>query len=57
VLFAVATALTLLPALLTLLGNRIDAGRAVGRNRPVKQAEDTAGGATPPRLAEARGRT
>ena len=42
VLFAVATALTLLPALLTLLGNRIDAGRVVGRNRPVKQAEDSA---------------
>jgi uncharacterized membrane protein YdfJ with MMPL/SSD domain len=42
VLFAVATALTLLPALLSLLGNRIDAGRLVGRRRPVKQAEDTA---------------
>jgi putative drug exporter of the RND superfamily len=42
VLFAVATALTLLPALLTLLGNRIDAGRLVGRNRPVKQAQDSA---------------
>jgi RND superfamily putative drug exporter len=42
VLFAVATALTLLPALLSLLGNRTDAGRLVGRQRPVKQAEDTA---------------
>ena len=42
VLFAVATALTLLPALLSLLGNRIDAGRLVGRRRPVKYAEDTA---------------
>jgi RND superfamily putative drug exporter len=42
VLFAVATALTLLPALLSLLGNRIDAGRLVGRRRPVKRAEDTA---------------
>jgi putative drug exporter of the RND superfamily len=42
VLFAVATALTLLPALLSLLGNRIDAGRLVRRRRPVKQAEDTA---------------
>ena len=42
VLFAVATALTLLPALLSLLGNRIDAGRLVGRRRPVKHAEDTA---------------
>jgi putative drug exporter of the RND superfamily len=42
VLFAVATALTLLPALLTLLGNRIDAGRLVGRRRAVRQAEDTA---------------
>ena len=42
VLFAVATALTLLPALLSLLGNRIDAGRLLGRRRPVKHAEDTA---------------
>jgi RND superfamily putative drug exporter len=42
VLFAVATAITLLPALLSLLGNRIDAGRLVGRRRPVKDAEDTA---------------
>jgi RND superfamily putative drug exporter len=42
VLFAVATALTLLPALLSLLGDRIDAGRLVGRGRPVQQAEDTA---------------
>jgi putative drug exporter of the RND superfamily len=42
VLFAVATALTLLPALLSLLGDRIDAGRLVGRRRPVKRAEDTA---------------
>jgi putative drug exporter of the RND superfamily len=42
VLFAVATALTLLPALLSLLGNRIDAGRLVGRRRPVRRAEDTA---------------
>ncbi|MEP7180485.1 MAG: MMPL family transporter, partial [Pseudonocardiales bacterium] len=41
VLFAVATALTLLPALLSLLGDRIDAGRLVGRRRPVRQAEDT----------------
>jgi RND superfamily putative drug exporter len=42
VLLAVATALTLLPALLSLLGDRIDAGRLVGRRRRVKQAEDTA---------------
>jgi putative drug exporter of the RND superfamily len=42
VLFAVATALTLLPALLSLLGNRVDAGRLVGRRRPVRPAEDTA---------------
>ncbi|MGH8866394.1 MAG: MMPL family transporter [Actinomycetes bacterium] len=42
VLFAVATALTLLPALLSLLGDRIDAGRLVGRGRPVRRAEDTA---------------
>jgi putative drug exporter of the RND superfamily len=42
VLFAVATALTLLPALLSLLGNRIDAGRLLGRRHPVKPTEDTA---------------
>ena len=42
VLVAVATALTLLPALLSLLGDRIDAGRLVGRRRPVRRAEDTA---------------
>jgi putative drug exporter of the RND superfamily len=42
VLFAVATALTLLPALLSLLGDRIDAGRLMGRRRPVRYAKDTA---------------
>ena len=42
VLFAVATALTLLPALLSLLGDRIDAGRVVGRRRAAKPAEATA---------------
>ena len=42
VLFAVATALTLLPALLSLLGNRVDAGRLVGRRRPARNARDTA---------------
>ena len=42
VLFAVATALTLLPALLSLLGDRVDAGRVVGRRRIVTRAEDTA---------------
>ncbi|HEX7188225.1 MAG TPA: MMPL family transporter, partial [Actinomycetes bacterium] len=31
VLFAVATAITLLPAILSLLGDRIDAGRIIGR--------------------------
>jgi RND superfamily putative drug exporter len=41
VLFAVATALTLLPALLSLLGDRIDGGRIVGRRRVAKAAEDT----------------
>ena len=41
VLFAVATAITLLPALLSLLGDRVDAGRLVGRRRPIKRAEDT----------------
>jgi RND superfamily putative drug exporter len=42
VLFAVASALTLLPALLTLLGDRVDSGRLVRRRRPVKQAQETA---------------
>jgi RND superfamily putative drug exporter len=42
VLLAVATALTLLPALLSLLGNRVDAGRLIGRRRPVGNARDTA---------------
>ena len=42
VLVAVATALTLLPALLSLLGDRIDAGRLLGRRRPVGQAAGTA---------------
>ncbi|MFR9751227.1 MMPL family transporter [Nocardia sp. 004] len=42
VLVAVATALTLLPALLALLGDRIDAGRLVGRGRSVARVEETA---------------
>ncbi|MEW2359651.1 MMPL family transporter [Spirillospora sp. NPDC029432] len=44
VLFAVASALTLLPALLTLLGRRVDAGRLIGRRRRrhAPRAEDTA---------------
>jgi RND superfamily putative drug exporter len=42
VLFAVATALTLLPALLSLLGDRVDAGRLIGRRRPVGNARETA---------------
>ena len=42
VLFAVATATTLLPAMLSLLGDRIDAGRVVGRRRTAKPAEATA---------------
>ncbi len=42
VLVSVATALTLLPALLSLLGNRIDAGRIIGRRRAAKPAETTA---------------
>jgi RND superfamily putative drug exporter len=41
VFFAVAAAVTLLPALLSLLGDRIDTGRLVRRHRPAKQAEDT----------------
>ncbi|MEX5708121.1 MMPL family transporter [Parafrankia sp. FMc6] len=42
VLFAVASALTLLPALLTLLGGRIDAGRVLGRRRAARHPRDTA---------------
>ncbi len=42
VLFAVAAAVTLLPALLSLLGDRIDAGRVVRRRGPAKAAQDTA---------------
>jgi len=42
VLFAVATALTLLPAMLSLLGDRIHKGRLMGRKRPVKKPQDTA---------------
>ena len=41
VLVAVAAALTLLPAVLSLLGDRIDAGRIVGRRRSPKAAEET----------------
>ncbi|MBC2907879.1 MMPL family transporter [Streptomyces cupreus] len=41
VLFAVATALTLLPALLTLLGDRIHKRRRLGRKRPAN-SEDSA---------------
>ncbi|MFI1954155.1 MMPL family transporter [Streptomyces xinghaiensis] len=43
VLFAVAAALTLLPALLTLLGDRVHKRRRLpGRERPVKKSEETA---------------
>ena len=35
-------ALTLLPALLSLLGDRVDAGRLIGRRRPVGNARETA---------------
>ena len=42
VLFAVATALTLLPALLTLLGDRIDAGRLGSRRRTPRPVQATA---------------
>ena len=42
VFFAVAAAITLLPALLSLLGDRIDTGRLVRRHRPTKAVEDTA---------------
>ncbi|WP_374458047.1 MMPL family transporter [Nocardioides sp.] len=39
VLSAVAAAVTLLPALLTLLGDKIDAGRILRRHRPATRAE------------------
>ena len=42
VFFAVAAAITLLPALLTLLGDRVDRGRVVRRHRPVRAVEDSA---------------
>jgi RND superfamily putative drug exporter len=42
VMLAVGSALTLLPALLTLLGDRIDAGRVPGRRRAPKPVEATA---------------
>ncbi len=38
---SVIAAITLLPALLSLLGDRIDKGRVGRRNRPVKAVEDT----------------
>ena len=41
VFFAVAAAITLLPALLSLLGDRIDTGRLLRRHRPAKRTEDT----------------
>jgi RND superfamily putative drug exporter len=42
VFFAVAAAVTLLPALLGVLGDRIDTGRLVRRQRPAKATEETA---------------
>jgi RND superfamily putative drug exporter len=42
VMFAVTAAVTLLPALLSLLGDRIDKGRVVRRHRPAKRTEDSA---------------
>jgi len=42
VLSSVIAAVTLLPALLSLLGDRIDKGRIGRRHRPVKAAEETA---------------
>jgi putative drug exporter of the RND superfamily len=39
---AVAAAVTLLPALLTLLGDRIDTGRVVRRHRPAVRSQDSA---------------
>ena len=42
VFFAVAAAVTLLPAVLSLLGDKIDKGKVGRRHRPAKPAEDTA---------------
>ncbi|WP_332662769.1 MMPL family transporter [Aeromicrobium sp.] len=42
VLIAVAAAITLLPAALGLLGDRIDSGRVLGRRRPVKRPAESA---------------
>ncbi|WP_051023431.1 MMPL family transporter [Nocardia pneumoniae] len=52
VLLAVATALTLLPALLSLLGDRIDAGRLLRRGRPALQPTGTAWWRFAHRIAE-----
>lgn len=41
VLSAVAAAVTLLPALLTLVGDKIDSGRVVRRHRPATRPEDS----------------
>jgi RND superfamily putative drug exporter len=41
VIAAVAGAITLLPALLSLLGDRIDTGKLVRRHRPAKRTEDS----------------
>ncbi len=41
VLSAVAAAITLLPALLSLLGDRIDTGKLVRRHRPATRTEDS----------------
>jgi RND superfamily putative drug exporter len=41
VLSAVAAAVTLLPALLTLVGDKIDSGRVVRRHRPATRTEDS----------------
>ena len=51
VFFAVAAAITLLPALLSLLGDRIDKGRLVRRHRPAKRGRgDRLVALRPPRL-------
>lgn len=42
VLVAVSAAITLLPAVLGLLGDRIDTGRVLGRNRTARRTEDSA---------------
>ena len=57
VLFAVAAAVTLLPALLSLLGDRIDSGRLVRRHRPPSAPRTAPGGGSGTTSHDGRGPT